>query len=155
STACGATRAPRVTPSQVRGLSTLTGYVAWERIWWRGLAGPRGGRAPPRAAPEGRVDPRGPAGDRAAHPVGVRLHRVPGLPESRRDRADRLPAQVLQVEDPPLERCQLVLDHALALRERSAGVDRAVRRSLPRGNVARIVAVERLDLRAHAAETAI
>src|SRR5262245_26272104 len=59
------------------------------------------------------------------------------------------------MEDPPLERRQVVLDHALALRESPARIDGAVGRCLPRGKFACVVAVERLDLGPNAAETAV
>src|SRR5215475_4129732 len=74
-----------------------------------------------------RLEPRRVLRDRTAHAIEVCLDRVLGLAERARDASNRLTSQVLQVEDAPLKRRQVVLDHGLAQAQHAAGVDGLVR----------------------------
>ena len=74
---------------------------------------------------------------------------------SARDAADRLPAQVLQVEDAPLERRQVVLDHRLAQAQHAARVDGAVGRHVAPRQLEELGRLDRLEARARTPEAAV
>ena len=74
--------------------------------------------------------------DGATHAVEVRLDGVLALSEGLGDRSDRLLPQVLQVEDPPLERREVVGNELLAMSEDPARIDGLVR---GRGGEPRVV----------------